>query len=64
MTIDLSFLDNGTYSAEIFKDEINANKDATDNKRAIVNVTEGDKLIINMANGGGFAIIISPIKQL
>ncbi|MDD5150789.1 MAG: glycoside hydrolase family 97 protein [Flavobacterium sp.] len=62
MTIDFSFLDKGTYSAEIFKDGINANKDATDYKREIVNVTNTDKLTVNMANGGGFAIIISPEK--
>lgn len=64
MTIDLSFLDKGTYSAEIFKDWINASKDATDYKREIVKVTSADKLRLNMANGGGFVIIISPIKQL
>lgn len=62
MTIDLSFLSKGTYSAEIFKDGINANKDATDYKREIVKVTSTDKLTVNMANGGGFAIIISPEK--
>ncbi len=62
MTIDLSFLGNGTYSAEIFKDGINAGKDATDYKREIVKVTSTDKLKLNMANGGGFAIIISPEK--
>ncbi len=60
MTIDLSFLDKGNYSAEIFKDGINANKDATDYVREIINVTNADKLTINMANGGGFAIVISP----
>lgn len=62
MTIDLSFLGKGTYSAEIFKDGINAGKDATDYKREIVKVTSADKLILNMANGGGFAIIVSPEK--
>jgi len=62
MTIDLSFLGKGTYSAEIFKDGINAGKDATDYKHEIVKVVSADKLIVNMANGGGFAIIISPEK--
>jgi alpha-glucosidase len=62
MTIDLSFLDKGTFSAEIFKDGINAEKDATDYKREIVKVTSTDKLILSMANGGGFAIIISSEK--
>ncbi|WP_291125903.1 glycoside hydrolase family 97 protein [Flavobacterium sp. UBA6031] len=62
MTIDLSFLGKGTYSAEIFKDGINAGKDATDYKRKIVKVVSADKLMLNMAAGGGFAIIISPEK--
>jgi len=62
MTIDLSFLGKGTYSAEIFKDGINAGKDATDYKHEIVKVVSADKLTVNMANGGGFAIIISPKK--
>lgn len=57
-TIDLSFLGKGTYSAEIFKDGINATKDATDYKREIVKVSNTDKLTLNMANGGGFAISI------
>lgn len=60
MTIDLSFLGKGNYSAEIFKDGINANKDATDYKREVIKVKDIDKLKVNMANGGGFAIIISP----
>lgn len=62
MTIDLSFLDKGTYSAEIFKDGINANKDASDYKLELVKVTSTDKLTVNMANGGGFAMIISTKK--
>jgi len=62
MQIDLSFLDKGNYSAEIFKDGINANKDATDYKRETVKVSNIDKLTVNMANGGGFAFIISPEK--
>ena len=62
MSIDLSFLGEGTYSAEIFKDGINADKDPTDYKREIVKVASTDKLEINMANGGGLAIIISPEK--
>lgn len=62
MTIDLSFLGEGTYSAEIFKDGVNADKDPTDYKREIIKVASTDKLVLNMANGGGFAMIISPEK--
>jgi alpha-glucosidase len=64
MTINLSFLGGGNYSAEVFKDGINSEKDATDYKREIVKVTSTDKLKLNMANGGGFAIIISPGKSI
>jgi alpha-glucosidase len=62
MTVDLSFLDKGTYTAEVFRDGINADKDPTDYKRETIDVTNTDKLTINMANGGGFAIIINPKK--
>lgn len=61
-TIDLSFLGTGKYSAELFKDGVNADKDATDYKHEIIKVTSADKLSIHMANGGGFAIIIDPEK--
>jgi len=60
MTIDLSFLSKGSYSAEIFKDGINAEKDPTDYKHEIIKVTNTDKLTLKMANGGGFSIIIHP----
>jgi alpha-glucosidase len=62
MTVDLSFLDKGAYTAEIFKDGINGDKDPTDYKRETIDVTNADKLEVNMVNGGGFAIIISPKK--
>ncbi|MBC9796621.1 glycoside hydrolase family 97 protein [Sinomicrobium weinanense] len=62
ISVDLSFLGEGTYSAEIFKDGVNADKDPTDYKREIIKVVSTDKPVINMANGGGFAIIIRPEK--
>ena len=34
--IDFSFLGNGNYEAEIFKDGINADRDATDYKKEII----------------------------
>ncbi len=63
MTVNLSFLDKGAYTAEIFKDGINADKDPTDYKRETIDVTNADKPVMQMANGGGFAIMISPKKQ-
>lgn len=55
LTIDLSFLGVGAFDADIFKDGINASRDATDYKREVIKVSSADKLKINMAPGGGWA---------
>ncbi len=55
LSIDLSFLGEGTYKAIVFEDGVNADKDATDYKRTAINVTSKDKLPVKMAPGGGWA---------
>lgn len=55
LTIDLSFLGTGNYEAVIFKDGINADRDATDYKTEVIKVSSADKLKINLALGGGWA---------
>jgi Glycoside hydrolase 97. len=55
LTIDLSFLPEGTYKAEIFSDGINADRDATDYKREEKIFTNKDKIAINLATAGGWA---------
>jgi alpha-glucosidase len=62
LTIDLSFLGQGTYAAEIFQDGINADRDGTDYKRQIVKVSSGEKRTIHLSNGGGWAAQIHPVK--
>ena len=62
MTFDLSFLEKGSYMAEVFKDGVNAEKDATDYKRYTVKVNPEDKMTLHLAPGGGFAIRFDPIK--
>ena len=54
-TIDLSFLGDGTYKATIFQDGINADRDATDYVRKVVNVTSKDKITVQLSSGGGWA---------
>lgn len=54
LELDLSFLGEGTFKAEIFHDGINANKAARDYKREIVTLPENKKIIIKMASGGGW----------
>ncbi|MBS1528345.1 MAG: glycoside hydrolase family 97 catalytic domain-containing protein, partial [Bacteroidetes bacterium] len=54
-TIDLSFLGDGNYKAIIFQDGINADRDATDYVRKEMNVTSKDKIMVQLASGGGWA---------
>jgi alpha-glucosidase len=54
LTIDFSFLKPGNYQAEIFRDGINADRDATDYKKEVVNISAGDKLKVKLMNGGGW----------
>ncbi|WP_184548416.1 glycoside hydrolase family 97 protein [Mucilaginibacter sp. FT3.2] len=55
LSIDLSFLGDGNYKAIVFEDGINANSDATDYKRTVINVSAKDKLPVKLASGGGWA---------
>ncbi|GAA3973282.1 glycoside hydrolase family 97 protein [Mucilaginibacter dorajii] len=55
LTVDLSFLGEGSYKAIIFEDGVNADKDATDYKRTVSTVTAKDKLAVKLASGGGWA---------
>lgn len=60
ITIDFSFLTPGqTYKAEIFRDGINADREATDYKREAIEVTSTTKLKVNLSTGGGWAAKIS-----
>ncbi|MFC6999009.1 glycoside hydrolase family 97 protein [Rufibacter roseus] len=54
MELDLSFLGEGNFVAEVFKDGINADKMASDYKRETVDVPQNRKLKISMAPGGGY----------
>jgi alpha-glucosidase len=52
--LDLSFLGEGNFDAEIYKDGINADVYASDYATEKMRVTSADKLIIKMAPGGGW----------
>jgi alpha-glucosidase len=55
LTLDFSFLGSGIYEAEIFKDGVNADRDARDYKREVIKISPGDKIKISLSNGGGWA---------
>jgi len=56
ITVDLSFLEPGIYEAVIFRDGINADRDATDYVAEIKRVSSSDKMNIHLAPGGGCAL--------
>jgi len=55
LTIDFSFLGGGEWKAVIFKDGINADRDATDYLREETKISANDKMQINLSTGGGWA---------
>jgi alpha-glucosidase len=62
LKIDFSFLGNGDYQAIVFKDGINADRDATDYKKEVIKITKDSKTDIHLAPGGGWAARIEKIK--
>ena len=54
VAFDTAFLGDGVWSAEIFADGINADRDATDYRHHNATVTAGEKLAAHLAPGGGF----------
>lgn len=62
LTLDFSFLPEGSYEVEIFKDGVNAGRDATDYKKETIRLKRGDRLNIQLAPGGGWVAHIRPIS--
>jgi len=59
LKLDLSFLGEGEYKMEVFKDGINAGQFAEDYRRETQEVNKNYKITAKMAAGGGWAAIIS-----
>ena len=62
ISLVFDFLSDGKYQAEIFTDGVNANRLGNDFIRTVKTVSKNDSMSIAMANGGGFALRIIPIK--
>jgi alpha-glucosidase len=58
LEIDFSFLDEGTYQADVFADGINADRAAEDYSHASLPVKSGDKVKVHLAPGGGWTAIL------
>lgn len=57
--LDLSFLGDGAYHAEIFKDGVNADLVAKDYKKEHISVSSETTMKIHLAPGGGFIMKIT-----
>lgn len=55
ITIDFSFLPEGTFHIVYFEDGINADRNGIDYKKVERTITKNDKLTIHLAPGGGWA---------
>ena len=55
MVLNLSFLGEGEYSLELFKDGVNADRIGIDYKKEVISVPADRKLNIHLAPGGGYA---------
>ena len=62
ITLDFSFLPAEKYTAEVFKDGVNADRNATDYKKETITVSSADKITVHLAPGGGWAARISKVK--
>jgi alpha-glucosidase len=62
ITLDFSFLGVGEFKAVVFKDGINADRDATDYKTEELSMTSNDTLTIKLSNGGGWAARIEKVN--
>lgn len=54
LEVDLSFLGDGNFKAEIFRDGKNAHRAARDYKKEVIDIPANRKIEINMAPGGGY----------
>jgi alpha-glucosidase len=54
-TVDLSFLDEGDYSAEMIEDGINADRYGNDYRKVTRTISRVDSVTIKLAPGGGWA---------
>jgi alpha-glucosidase len=61
LELDLSFLPEGEWAAEIFEDGANADRAPQDYVRRTATVKTGDKLKVKLAPGGGFAARIAKV---
>ena len=58
LTVSLDFLSEGEHEMRVWKDGVNADRNAKDYQLETVRVKKGDKVTMKMAPGGGYVAII------
>ncbi len=61
--IDFSFLPEGEYILEFFRDGANSNRYAQDYRRETRSVSAGEKLTVQLASGGGWVARLDPTEK-
>lgn len=59
LELDLSFLPEGEYTVELYRDGVNASKAARDYKKEVISLPADRSLTVKMAPAGGFAAVIA-----
>jgi alpha-glucosidase len=63
LTVDLSFLSNGSYLTTLFKDGVNAHRKGSDYQREISTTDRSKQITVHLAPGGGFAMRLERNKN-
>jgi len=63
VSFPLNFIKEGQFTAEIYADGITANENPKEMIISTSKVSTNDKMTINMAQGGGFAIHLNPFNK-
>ncbi|HSC55181.1 MAG TPA: glycoside hydrolase family 97 protein [Phnomibacter sp.] len=63
LTLDFSFLPAGKYELVLMKDGVNADRNPTDYKKEILQISSSDKTTIQLAAGGGWVARVKKISN-
>lgn len=64
LEIDFSFLEEGVWNVELFRDGVNADRNAEDYKIESFKLNSSEKKVVKLASGGGFVMkITKPLNQ-
>ena len=63
LTVDFSFLNEGPYIMDMYRDGVNADRFGNDYERIVRTISRGDRMTIGLAPGGGWAARITRTQE-